>query len=465
MQQSTSQLRGVGYRRVFPKTTHKYHFEGVETGAMYDSSKVPNASLRPAPYLPVIEYIQKDINPMIPVVMKAGTLVSVDENNYLVPCNGGVESVVGVYSQLDVEHLVLKQGTDNDAIQTSDIGVNVVIPPNKPFGVLFHDAYQDTSGAYINFDPQGEGIAVATLGWAHFPFIPAINDGGSDAAYLIHMGLQRNEIIWGSGQMFNTGGSWTAPHNEDLAFAGVLHNVILQDTVYEVKVLVMDGGAGPAPANATNFVEFTDFVINPNAGTDGADQIQFTADIGATKDVWVYYIVRGSSYVRSDVATSDQIPVSDVSPFKNSGSLIVPGGSAFNYTAIDRQQKLISAATAQSFGAYTRISIVTPGFSRPDTRLSEGDYVMSDRFGNPVKFTPKYDDPDQIIGRVYTVEQAGDWKNPQYPWSRHAGNMVQTAPGLGLVGSGTNGLPPHIWDSGQIDPEQARGMWINLQCR
>jgi len=464
MRQSTSQLRGVGFRRVFPKTTHKYHFEGVETGAMYDSSKVPSASLRPAPYLPVIEFIQKDTNPMIPTVMKAGTIVSVDENNYLVPCNGGVESVVGVYSQLDVDHLVLKQGTDNDAVLSSDIGAEVVIPPNKPFGVLFHDAYQDTSEVYINFDPQGEGVAVATLGWAHYPFISAINDGGSDAAYLIHMGMQRNEIIWGSGQKFNTSTGWTGTHNEDLAFAGVLNGVSLQDTNYEVKVFVMDENTGPVPFNATNFEEYTNINIVANGGTGGVDQLQFLVDIPADKDVWVYYVARGSNYVTGEVS-SDQIYVDDTAPFADAGQLIVPGGSAFNYTAVDRNTKLLTAATAQSYGAYTRISIVTPGFSRPDTRLSEGDYVMSDRFGNPVKFTPGYDAPDQIIGRVYTIEEAGDWKNPQYPWSRNAGNMVQTAPGLGLVGSGTNGLPPHIWDSGQTDPEQARGMWINLQCR
>jgi len=464
MLQSTSPLRGQGFRRVFPRTSKKYHFEGVETGAVYDSSKVPNAGLRPAPYLPILEFVQKDTNPMIPIVMKAGTIVSVDENNYLVPCNGGVESVIGVYSQFDVDHLVLKQGTESDPVTINDVGNDVAIAPNKPFGVLIHEAYQDTSGAYINFDPQGEGVAVAMLGWAHYPFIPAINDGGSDVAYLIHVGLERNGIRWEEGQKFNTSTGWTATHNEDLAFAGVLNGIPLQDTIYEVKVYVMDQNTGPMPFNAANFEEYTAFNIVPNGGSNGADQIQFVADIPADKDVWVYYVAKGSSYVTADI-NSDQIYVDDTSLFADAGQLIVPGGTNFNYTSVDRNTNLITAATAQSITAYTRISVVETGFSRPETRLREGDYVMSDRFGNPIKFTPGYDDADQIIGRVYTVEQEGDWKNPAYPWSRHAGNYVMTAPGLNLPGSGTNGLPPHIWDSGQTDPEKARGMWINLQCR
>jgi len=95
---------------------------------------------RPAPYLPIITM---DKQTDMGIVIKKGTIVSLDSNGYIVPANGGTAQDV-LYSSTDIEEGVIDLdsfGATNDAVAaTGDCGSD--IPANTPIGVAQYDMFQ-----------------------------------------------------------------------------------------------------------------------------------------------------------------------------------------------------------------------------------------------------------------------------------------------------------------------------------
>lgn len=95
--------------------------------------------LRPAPYLPVVKY---DAEMKRGIVLEAGTIVSLDQYGYVVPANGGVNTVFD-YTALDVSEGVFDVRTftnkKTDARVTAPASGVSGIAANKPLGVVFRD--------------------------------------------------------------------------------------------------------------------------------------------------------------------------------------------------------------------------------------------------------------------------------------------------------------------------------------
>lgn len=95
--------------------------------------------LRPAPYLPVVKY---DTEMKRGIVLEAGTIVSLDQFGYVVPANGGVDSVFN-YTVLDVAEGVYDITTFTNKKTDARVAAPAEAVPglrgNKPLGVVFRD--------------------------------------------------------------------------------------------------------------------------------------------------------------------------------------------------------------------------------------------------------------------------------------------------------------------------------------
>lgn len=104
--------------------------EGVRIGSGFN--------LKPAPYLPIIEAdTEKDLG----IVIKRGTIVTFDDNGYLIPCVGG-SAVKPSYTALDVTYGVTNID-DSEVVEATDIGAaTTAYAKNAPVGVAQYDIYQ-----------------------------------------------------------------------------------------------------------------------------------------------------------------------------------------------------------------------------------------------------------------------------------------------------------------------------------
>lgn len=114
---------------------------------------------RPAPYLPIIEW---DYENEVGIVIKAGQIVARDEDGYLVPANGGVDSDL-TYTQLDVDEGIV--GVDGDPVTVGT--VTDALAANVPVGIAAHDilAYKFHEDPTYKFQ---EGAVILKQGLAMY---------------------------------------------------------------------------------------------------------------------------------------------------------------------------------------------------------------------------------------------------------------------------------------------------------
>ncbi len=119
---------------------------------------------RPAPYLPIIEW---DYENEVGIVIKAGQIVARDEDGYLVPANGGVDSNL-TYTQLDVDEGIVV-GVDGDP---------VTLAANVPVGIAAHDilAYKFHEDPTYKFQ---EGAVILKQGLAMY----ALPESGKELSF------------------------------------------------------------------------------------------------------------------------------------------------------------------------------------------------------------------------------------------------------------------------------------------
>jgi len=109
---------------------------------MNDGERIGSGfNVRPAPYLPIIEF---DSENDIGIVMKKGTIVTFDSNGYLIPCTGGSALVTLTYTALDVTYEVYDLDTMNStpAALTATKTTTAKLVANYPVGVLQYDVQQ-----------------------------------------------------------------------------------------------------------------------------------------------------------------------------------------------------------------------------------------------------------------------------------------------------------------------------------
>jgi len=118
----------------------KEYSDGVRIGG--------GLKFRPAPYLPILWY-DKKVNKG--VVIKKGTIVALDANNYIVPANGGVEQTI-TYGSLDIQEGVVDidnwsdylagSKTYEESVVTTAGDATAKLAANYPIGVAQYDIFQ-----------------------------------------------------------------------------------------------------------------------------------------------------------------------------------------------------------------------------------------------------------------------------------------------------------------------------------
>lgn len=104
----------------------------------------PALELRPAQYLPV-QVEDKYLNDW--VVIKAGTIVSVDASGDLVNCNGGAAQQL-TYTANDVGLTIDYDDGGHDTYVTGAKTTSASVPGNKPIGVAPYDYYQNINAGF-----------------------------------------------------------------------------------------------------------------------------------------------------------------------------------------------------------------------------------------------------------------------------------------------------------------------------
>ncbi len=101
-------------------------------------------NLKPAPYLPVKKVIDAGMGISLPVVIEAGTVVSLDQYGYVVPANGGTAADI-TYTALDVQYKVKDiesfTNSKSDPAVSAAKTVTGAIPANKPIGIVPYDVF------------------------------------------------------------------------------------------------------------------------------------------------------------------------------------------------------------------------------------------------------------------------------------------------------------------------------------
>lgn len=119
----------------------------------------PALSLKPAPYLPILETIGFESDP---IVIRAGTLVALDAWNNLVPANNGATATVA-YSETDATYGTLRYdatGTEGvgAAVATGPSPANFTLAANQCIGYAAYDMIQNMElndqPSSLNYQPQ-----------------------------------------------------------------------------------------------------------------------------------------------------------------------------------------------------------------------------------------------------------------------------------------------------------------------
>lgn len=142
----------MDYNRLFTTGIGKFktYSEGVTLAS--------GINLQPAPYLPIILDFKKPGGKETEIVIEAGTIVTLDDNGYLIPCTGG-EDVTLTYTALDVTYGV----TDIDTMDSTPAAVSAAgtstakLAKNAPLGILLFDAERVSSD--LNWKPQA-GVTI-----------------------------------------------------------------------------------------------------------------------------------------------------------------------------------------------------------------------------------------------------------------------------------------------------------------
>lgn len=123
--------------RVFPAVSKK--FEEVSDGKRIGGGLVFKA----APYLPIVEYNDFE---RLDIVIKAGTIVALDEFGYIAPANGGANTVTLTYSTLDAQRGVYDYdsftGSVSDTKVTAAKTTTKKLASNVPIGVAQYDIFR-----------------------------------------------------------------------------------------------------------------------------------------------------------------------------------------------------------------------------------------------------------------------------------------------------------------------------------
>lgn len=93
-------------------------------------------NVRPAPYLPIIAL---DTELDMGIVIKRGTIVTFDNDGYLIPCVGG-NTVHPTYAQMDIDMGVIDLDTGTAVLATG--AASAAYATNHPVGVAQYDIYQ-----------------------------------------------------------------------------------------------------------------------------------------------------------------------------------------------------------------------------------------------------------------------------------------------------------------------------------
>jgi hypothetical protein len=114
----------------------------------------PALELRPAQYLPVKEQDQY-LNDW--VVIKAGTIVSVDASGDLVNANGGASQQL-TYTANDVGLTIDYDSNGHDSYVAAAGTTTNYVPGNKPIGVAPYDYFQNISAGYDSATPTYQTV-------------------------------------------------------------------------------------------------------------------------------------------------------------------------------------------------------------------------------------------------------------------------------------------------------------------
>ncbi len=117
----------------------KKNFQEISEGERIGGGLV----FKPAPYLPIVEYNDFE---RLDIVMKSGTIVALDQFGYLVPANGGDNTVKLTYSAMDASSGVYDYDTFTGAITDPIVAAPKTttksLNANSPIGVLPYDVFR-----------------------------------------------------------------------------------------------------------------------------------------------------------------------------------------------------------------------------------------------------------------------------------------------------------------------------------
>jgi len=120
----------------------------------------PALSLKPAPYLPILETIGVEGDP---IVIKAGTLIALDAWNNIVPANCGATCTIA-YSETDATFGTLRYSAGSAegagaAVTTGPSPANFTLPANYAIGYAAYDMAQNQE---LNGQPSSLNYQIQT---------------------------------------------------------------------------------------------------------------------------------------------------------------------------------------------------------------------------------------------------------------------------------------------------------------
>jgi len=482
---STTGARSTGYRIATKRNKRLwggYQGPGVDAGGTFGAGHQTGQESRPAAWLPIKE-LNKETDLHIrqyPIVMYAGTICGLESDGLdtwaggdtlnstatgslpefnLVPATGGCAASTlteTALAQADIDNGVRTKGASVQTTAVSTTGSRVAVLRNKPIGILMKDGYQNTTNVYNNFELQGDGLTCLLRGWAHYPY-GARHKVGSDAQWAVKRTFADT----------NTATGETATIG-DIALTG--SDLIL--TITGNFEIIKEGPLATdlTVQNTTSDVDITHLIDWPTTKTSAGNVINFKTDPGTMTDVTVIcWVVRTAMVTAASTASPHTITVNDEANLlacEADDVLVDETGARHVVASVSSNVITVDSDPTGTVSLGGRITMLDDdndsdsiwGAEGADSGIAAGDYVQAGQWGQPVKWDAKTDDPAQKIGRAFFVEQLSGSISA---YSRNAGYRPQTPTSFDLVGSGTDGLPAHIYDEfGASSTATARGMWI-----
>lgn len=486
---STTAIRGTGFRIATKRNKRRwggYQGPGVDAGGVFGAGHMTGQESRPAPWLPVLEENSETDQHIrqYPIVMYAGTVVGLEADGLdnvsggdtlnsttaggvdefqLVPANGGQDSYAEVaYAQRDVDNGVRTKGASVQATVVTSGAAAPLIKANRPVGVLMKDAYQNTTNVYQNFELQGEGVSCLLRGWAHYPYSRR-NQVGSDASWAHLLSFDSAN----SGRLDAS----SADSGVTILLAGV-GKIIKEGPLARDITVAM--GVNASEVTVTHQINWE--ATRAAAANAIVMQVAPASAASILVTAWTW----SGAYVASVNTTTHVITLDDTNfigtDLASSDDVVDEWGNTYNVTAYDSTANTITvtdptwtsttaavnAQTAVQVVAGTRLTVWSDGGTvigqyGAGANIAAGDYVQSGHQGRLVRWDARTDDPAQKVGRAFFVEPTSSTGST---YSRNAGYRPQVPTSFDLVGSGTGGLPAHIFDEFGDAPLTSRGVWV-----